>query len=226
MGQTTARFRSAEMYLKTILELSDDRDLVPISNLASHLGISPVSATEMVHRLVDRKWVSHEPYRGVHLTEEGLRRAVGVTRRHRIWECFLADTLELPWEKVHDLACDLEHAAGSEVTEALIAFLGEPETCPHGNPVPSAEGDMKESDATSLRDLRVGQCGRVLRVRRESRPILERVASQGLKPGASVMVEEIGPLDELRTVRVGQTRAVLGPEMAALIEVAPQVCQD
>jgi DtxR family Mn-dependent transcriptional regulator len=134
---------SAEMYLKSIYELMDETQVVPISMLAERLGITVVSATEMVHRMQDQGFVEHVPYKGVTLTQNGQLSARAILRRQRLWECFLFEELNLPWERVYDLACKLEHAAGPEVTEALAAQLNEPARCPHGNPIPNAEGEVE-----------------------------------------------------------------------------------
>jgi len=147
---------SAEMYLKTIAKLADERELVPVTSVANPLGISTVSASEMIHRLQDRELLNHIPYKGVYLTEEGRRRANGVIRRHRLWECFLTDELGITWEMVHEYACRLEHAISDEVTKALADYLENPETCPHGNPIPSADGEMPSLDGIPLSDLEMG----------------------------------------------------------------------
>ena len=131
---------SPEMYLKSLWELSSDGEPVGIASVAARLGISPVSASEMIHRLEERQLVQYQRYRGVRLTRLGWEHARSLIRRHRLWERFLADELGLPWESVHDLACELEHAVGAEVTEALADRLGQPSTCPHGNPIPTASG--------------------------------------------------------------------------------------
>ena len=128
---------STEMYLKTISELAEKEEApVPISALAERMGVSNVSATEMVHRLGEQGLLQHEPYKGVSLSTMGRQRATAIIRTHHMWECFLAGKLQFPWEQVHDFACRLEHATDSAVTEALAAYLNQPQRCPHGNPTP------------------------------------------------------------------------------------------
>ncbi len=221
MSVKTRSRESPEMYLKSIYQLGENEDLVAISALAAHLSISPVSATEMIHRMVSRKLVQHIPYKGVRLTEKGRIQALAVIRRHRLWERFLTDRLGLPWERVHDVACQLEHAAGPEVTEALAADLGYPRKCPHGNPIPTAEGEMPDLDGINLLELPPGKAARVAVIQPEDSEILEHLSSRGLALGVELQVIEIAPLDGPRTLSIGGQRVVLGKEMASCIMVQP-----
>jgi DtxR family Mn-dependent transcriptional regulator len=211
---------SAEMYLKTIYELEADDEPVAISQVAERLGISSVSANEMVKRLVERDLLVHMPYKGVNLTDEGRRRALNVVRHHRLWERFMVDQLGLAWEDVHDAACRLEHATTDEVAEALADFLGQPTTCPHGNPIPSPDGVLAESCGTPLSELDLSEGGVVECVRHESAILLHYLAERGVKPGEPILVEDIAPFNGPLTVRIGQARHVLGREVAVHVLIA------
>lgn len=211
---------SAEMYLKAIGELTLEGALVPISTLADRLGISPVSATEMVHRIVDQGLVEHERYKGVRLTETGKRRAMLILRRHRLWERFLTDKLKLPWEDVHDLACRLEHAAGTEVTEALVDFLDEPSSCPHGNPIPNSEGDFEFTEGAQLDTLRQGDESVILRIRPESQDVLSYLAQKRIKPGSALSVIDVDDFDGLLTISIMGKDQIIGQRIASHIVVA------
>lgn len=216
----SARSReSPEMYLKSICQLSAGEAPVPISILADHLGISPVSATEMIHRMVKRRLLTHFPYKGVSLTPRGLQQALAVIRRHRLWERFLTDRLGLPWEQVHDVACQLEHSVGPEVTEPLATDLGEPSTCPHGNPIPSAEGEMLEKVGMRLHEMIPGQRGLVDVIQPENAEILEHLASRGIAPGVELELLEIEPFDGPRMVSVGPRNVAIGREVASCVIV-------
>ncbi len=219
MPSRPAAGESAEMYLKSICELTEGGRRVPISALAGHLGISAISATEMVHRMQTRRLLDHTPYRGVRLTAAGRRRALQVIRRHRLWEQFLAGELGLPWEGVHDLACRLEHAVGQEVTEALARRLGQPEACPHGNPIPGSGGRLAASAGVGLDALAPGEGGVIRHIWPESGLLLEHLATRGLKPGVPVQVEAIDPFDGPRRLRAGTRRVDLGREAAARVFV-------
>jgi DtxR family Mn-dependent transcriptional regulator len=210
---------SAEMYLKTICELTTIEPLVPISALADRLGISVVSATEMVHRMGDQGLLEHKRYKGVRLTKEGKREALDIIRRHRLWERFLVDQLKLPWEDSHDLACQLEHAAGPEVVEAMAAFLGQPMHCPHGNPIPTAEGTMDVLPGVALETLEPGECGVVLLIRPESNAALSYLASHGIKPGVHLSVKSINAFDQLWILEIEGKEEVLSKAIVSRVVV-------
>lgn len=210
---------SIEMYLKTLGELAPAGADVAISALARRLGVSTVSATEMVHRLEDQGLVTHTPYKGVRLTEEGYSFATRVKRSHQLWERFLADQLGLPWESVHDLACMLEHATEDVVTEALAAHLGHPKTCPHGNPIPALDGSTEEPEVVPLHELAAGEEAAIRAVRPESSELLEHLAHYRLFPGQAVRVLEIAPFNGPFVLAVGAETHPVGREVAGHIYV-------
>jgi len=212
---------SVEMYLKTVYELAaGGEDLVPISALAKRLSVSTVSATEMVHRLCERGLLEHTPYKGVALTSDGKQRALRVIRRHRLWECLLSEQLGLPWQAVHDSACQLEHLSDRGVVAALATFLGEPDTCPHGNPIPGPEGQITLPIDHALSELRPGDHGQITRVFPESALLLDYLATHCILPGRSISFDEIAPFNGPLMVTVGGQPHALGREIAATIFVA------
>ncbi len=211
---------SVEMYLKSICELADGDGLVPISALAQRLAVSIVSATEMVHRLGKRGLVEHTPYRGVALTAEGKLRALRVIRRHRLWECFLVEHLGMPWQQAHDQACQLEHATCNEVAESLALYLHEPATCPHGNPIPGADGQVALPDDCRLCDWTPGARGVIARIYPEGTLLLDYLAAHGIKPGASITFDEVAPFNGPLLVTVRDRSLALGREIAANIYVS------
>lgn len=212
---------SAEEYLEAIYKLGEEGQPVGLSTLAECLEISSVSANEMVRKLVERKLVLYEPYKGVSLTPAGQAKALAVIRRHRLWECLLTDVLGLSWDQVHEEACRLEHATSPLVEERLAQLLGEPKTCPHGHPMPTAEGEMAVEAGCPLAELTAGQRARVLRVPEGDDALLRYLATLGLKPQVTVQVEVAAPFQGPLTVQVGEARHVLGRELASQIVVRP-----
>jgi DtxR family transcriptional regulator, Mn-dependent transcriptional regulator len=210
-----------ERYLKTIAELANENDPVPVTCVARHLGISTVSVSEMVHRLQDQGLLLYTPYKGIQLTEDGHRRANHVIRRHRLWERFLAGDLGVPWEHVHELSCELGHAADNQIAEALADHLGHPATCPHGNPIPSVEGELPPGKGTPLGELMPGQKGTILRIHPENTVILERIARLGLKPGRKIEITEIAPFNGPITLRLSENISIVGREAASHILIEP-----
>lgn len=210
---------STEMYLKTVSELAPAGEMVAISALARRLGVSTVSATEMIHRLQDQDLVEHVPYKGIHLTGEGQRLATEIERSHRLWECFLAEQLQLPWEDVHDLACRLEHATDSTVVDALDAFLDHPQTCPHGNPIPRPGKPLPTGEEITLAELEPGETARIRAIRPESNVLLEYLARNELRPGREIFVTEIAPFNGPIMLDVGGAPRAVGQEVAGHILV-------
>jgi DtxR family Mn-dependent transcriptional regulator len=208
---------SAEMYLKTVSELAGPEGLTPISALAERLGVSAVSATEMIHRLQEHGLIVHQPYRGVGLTEAGQQVAHEVVRRHRLWECFLFERLGLPWAEVHDYACRLEHATVPAVTEALDAYLGHPATCPHGNSIPAATTGGERP----LAELAVGDAAVVARVYPESEGLLCYLAELDVLPGRRVTLREVAPFQGPLVLMTECGPRYLGREAAAHVFVRP-----
>jgi len=219
MAEKAGVGESTEMYLKSIDELMDETGVVPISALADRLGITAVSASEMIRRLQEQRLVDHRPYKGVTLTDSGRRLASSILRRQRLWECFLSDQLGLPWDRLYDLACQLEHAVGPEVTEALADLLGHPTTCPHGNPIPSPEGKWEPALDRPLSQLAPGDQATIRRVAAVSSASLHYLAEHGLLPGTRITLEAIEPTDDLRRLRTARGEVVVGNQMARRIHV-------
>jgi DtxR family Mn-dependent transcriptional regulator len=205
---------SYEMYLKAIHELAQPAGPVSVTSLAERLGVATVSASEMVHRLQDQGLVEHEPYKGVRLTKEGQKEATRVIRSHRLWERFLVDQLSLDWVACHAFACELEHLADPQVVEALDTLLGNPATCPHGNPITESNAKESEEASETLDQLEVGDLGFVVSIRPESSSVLEAVRERQLVPGAEVEVVDIELFDGPRQLRVDGREEVVGVGLA------------
>ncbi len=209
---------STEMYLKAMLEMGN-REVVAIGRLAERLGVTPVSANEMIRRLGEQGLVAHTPYKGVALTERGHEVARDVMRRQRLWEVFLYEHLKIEWAKIYELACSLEHATAPEVTEALAEFLGNPKTCPRGNPIPAADGSFRPLDGVPLSAAEVGATVRVLAVNATATDVLKHLQERNLLPGAVVTIVEAAPLQGPLTLRVDGREVALGLSLAEFVIV-------
>lgn len=207
---------STEMYLKAIVELSD-RDVLAISRLAERLNVTPVSANEMVRRLGEQGLLEHTPYKGVALTEKGREVACNVLRRQRLWEVFLYEHLKIEWAKIYELACSLEHATAPEVTEALAAFLGNPQICPRGNPIPAADGSLTPLVGMPLSEVVVGETICVLAVNATETDVLRYLQERKILPGQELTVLEAAPLQGPLTLRVSDKEVALGLSLAEFV---------
>jgi DtxR family Mn-dependent transcriptional regulator len=197
------------MYLKAMAELGAD-DVVAVGRLAGRLGVTKVSANEMVHRLTENGFVSHTPYKGVALTDAGRAAACSVLRRQRLWECFLYDHLKIEWAKLYELACALEHATAPEVTEALAVFLGDPKFCPRGNPIPAADGSIAPLNGMLLREVPVGIKVHVIAVNATETESLKYLQVRGILPGCELTVLEAAPMEGPLTLKIDGKEVALG----------------
>lgn len=208
---------STEMYLKAMAELGD-RD-VAIARLAERLGVTNVSANEMMRRLADQGLVTHTPYKGVTLTKKGREIASNVIRRQRLWERFLFDHLKIEWALVYELACSLEHATAPQVTEALAEFLHHPRTCPRGNPIPDANGRFTPLAGRLLSTMQVGESSVVLAVNATATDVLKYLQEKKIMPGQKIKVLEAAPLQGPLTVLSGGKEVALGMSLAEFVIV-------
>jgi DtxR family Mn-dependent transcriptional regulator len=210
--------QSTEMYLKAMVELNG-QEAVAIGRLAERLSVTSVSANEMVKRMDEQGLVKHTPYKGVTLTEKGREVACNVLRRQRLWECFLYEHLKIEWARLYELACSLEHATAPEVTEALAVFLGDPKTCPRGNPIPASDGTFTPLDGILLSEATVGETVRVLAVNAIATDVLLYLQERGILPGSELTILEAAPLQGPLTLRVGEKEIALGLSLAEFVIV-------
>src|SRR3954470_11454492 len=157
----------------------------PVSNnaLAERLGVSAASASAMVKKLDGLGLVEHAPYRGSELTPEGRRVALEVLRHHRLLELYLARSLGVPWDRVHDEAEVLEHVLSEELEALIAAKLGHPTHDPHGDPIPSADLELAEETHACLALLDAGDRGVLVRVSDSQPEMLRYLAERGIAPG-------------------------------------------
>ena len=205
--------------LEALYRLAPDGASVPLDALAKRLGLTTALVTEKILGLRGMRLVEARAADRVLLTAEGRQIAVGLVRKHRLLERFLVDSLELPWEEVHDEACRLTPVLSDHVADRLAKLLGDPQTCPHGNPIPSADGALRAETAIPLHRLKEGKRGIIVRIEKEEGELLKYLATLGLLPQTKVEVEEIAPFGGPILIRVGSSRYALGRKVASKILV-------
>jgi DtxR family Mn-dependent transcriptional regulator len=206
-----------EEYLETIYKLAERGPVRP-SHLAEALGVSAPTVTATLGRL-EAQGLIERPGGAVELTIAGRQGALDIIRRHRLAERFLVDTLGLSWDEVHEEACQLEHALSPRVQLALERFLNNPEVCPHGHPIPSADGTIAQSEGEPLCETEVGGEGEIVRIDDEGGEMLGYLASLGMFPGTRVKVCDAAPFKGPLLVEVGDARYALGRDVAEKIFV-------
>jgi len=209
-------------YAKAIYSLESKRgEAVTTSALAERLRVSPASASAMCKRLSALGLVELEPYRGVRLTETGIRVALEVIRHHRLIELYLAKALDVPWDRVHDEAEVLEHAISPELVELMASKLGNPTRDPHGDPIPTREGEIEESNTRSLADLALGDRGLFSRVSDANPEMLRYLGELGIAPGAELELHALEPFGGPLTVLADGRKHALGRDLARAMRVEP-----
>src|SRR5919199_1189643 len=174
---THAASAAVEDYAKAIYALSHGRsEPVATTALAERLAVTPASASAMVKRLDEMGLARHVPYHGVELTPRGAE---------RLLELYLAESLGVPWDRVHDEAEVLEHVLSEELEELIARKLGDPKRDPHGDPIPTRELEMPADDTESLQSLEAGARGRFVRISDHDPAMLRYLAERGIAPGDS-----------------------------------------
>jgi len=217
------RSSAVEDYAKAIYALqSREGASVSTNALADRLEVTPASASGMVKRLAEMGLVKHAPYRGVQLTADGVEVALEVIRHHRLLELYLAESLGVPWDRVHDEAEVLEHVLSEELEEVIAAKLGDPTHDPHGDPIPTRDGHIEEVTTQPLQALDAGARGTFVRVSDSDPEMLRYLAEQGISPGDRLEVVERQPFDGPVFVRFGEHVHVLGGTLAKAMRVVVQ----
>lgn len=207
-----------EEYLETIYKLALEGPVRP-TQIAESMGVSGPTVTATLKRLESRGLIIRQGTEVV-LTDEGRASSVNIVRKHRIAERFLVDALGLDWQAAHEDACLLEHAMSTRVVEALERYLDNPDVCPHGHPIPSADGSVIAAAGTSLSQLETGHSAVVLRVA-EDEQILGYLDSLGLRPGALVSVIGAEPFNGPLTIRTDVGTRPLSRDVARYVIVSP-----
>jgi DtxR family transcriptional regulator, Mn-dependent transcriptional regulator len=197
-----------------------DNSATTIETIAAFARISPALTEAALGELGARGLLEDGYPRRITLTPDGVRMAAGVVRRHRLSERLLTDVLGVPWDRAHEHAMRLEHALDADSAGRLEALLNNPETCPHGAPIPSDQGQTRERLLCGLDRITPGTRVRIARVLEEAGEFLRHLASLGLLPQADLIVEEVAPFGGPLLVRVGDARYAIGREVAAKILVA------
>ena len=208
----------AQDYLKVIWTASEwSEDTVSTKMLSERIGVSASTVSEAIRKLADQGMVDHARYGAISLTERGRHAAVAMVRRHRLIETYLVRELGYGWDEVHDEDEILEHAVSDLMMSRIDAKLGFPQRDPHGDPIPSVDGDISSPEATRLSDYANGQNGRVARISDSDPAILRYFDTVGItldlvitvverRDYAGTVAIELGH-EESNTIDLGQRAA-------------------
>ena len=212
---------SVENYLKTIYHLQTRNPKVKTKDIAALLEVSLPSVSSMLQSLAAEGLVEHEPYRGATLTAAGRRAALAVIRKHRLIEMFLVETLGFSWDEVHAEAKQLEHSVSDKLAQRIDDFLGNPQFDPHGDPIPTAEGEVFHRESIPLNEAQAPQRFRLARVLDQEPDVLRHLTRLGLIPDTAIQVVEVLPFDGQMTLLIDDVEATVSRTLASRLLVTP-----
>lgn len=195
---------SEENYIKAIFHLQGNTDNVTTNELANELKTKPASVTDMMKKLKTKKLLNYQPYQGFRLNNEGTRVALGIIRRHRLWEYFLAEKLKFTWDEVHQVAEDLEHVSNKKLIDKLDEYLGFPRVDPHGDPIPDANGKIETIKKICLTELPLNITASVCSVSDQSGEILELLEHKKIALGTKLEIKKKFDFDNSMEIKIRQ----------------------
>ncbi len=198
---------SEENYIKAIYRLQRQDNTVTTNELANELKTKPASVTDMMKKLKTKKLIHYQPYQGFRLTAEGFKVALGIIRRHRLWEFFLAEKLKFSWDEVHEVAEDLEHVSNRKLIDKLDEYLGFPRVDPHGDPIPDANGKIEITKKTPLTELPLNTTAMVSNVKDQSSSILELLEHKKITIGTRLEIKKKFAFDGSLEIKTGRQPA-------------------
>ena len=198
--------QSEEDYLKALYHLEIDFNAVSTNSIAEYLEMKPSSVTDMLKKLSEKKFINYQKYKGTSLTKKGKLIALSIIRKHRLWETFLVEKLGFGWDQVHTIAEQLEHIKSDELIENLDNFLGNPKYDPHGDPIPSKDGNIEKMNQKILVELKASQKGIITGVKKGTASLLNYLDKEKVKLGDSIKVIEILEFDGTYIVEINKRK--------------------
>lgn len=195
-----------ENYLKAIYHLSNgNQSVVSTNQIAEMTNTKAASVTDMLKKLAEKSLINYIKYQGVTLTVSGMKAAVNIVRKHRLWEVFLVEKLGFKWDEVHDIAEELEHINSEKLINSLDDFLGNPAADPHGDPIPDRSGIIKHKKLVKISELEAGESGTISGVSEHSSVFLKLLEKLELTLGAKIIVRELIEFDGSIMLTINQT---------------------
>ncbi len=210
-------------YLAEIYRLSDrsgdPNAYISTSTLAELLDVSAPAVNRMVTRLKELDLLEHEPYQGIRLTDKGQQVARQQLRRHRIAEAFLVRVMGFGWDEVYEEAHQISNALTEPITDRMLEMAGHPQRCPHGEPIPAADGSLTPPTDFLLARAEQGAHLRITRVLTREAERLEYLAALGLLPDAEIELLHAAPFNGPMQLKLGREYRIIGHNLAELIRV-------
>ena len=214
--------QAEENYIKSIYHLQQSDGSVNTNELATKLGARPASITDMLKKLKAKKLLQYEPYKEFCLSVQGKKIALGIVRRHRLWEYFLVKKLQFGWDEVHEIAEELEHVSSKKLVEKLDAFLNNPHFDPHGDPIPDSNGKMRAQQQIKLIDMPFNKQAEVTSVGNQSTELLELLKHKNIHIGTRLEVKKKFGFDNSYELKVKNMQPItISEQLAKALFVKP-----
>lgn len=207
---------SEEDYIKAIYHLGKgESTMVSTNAVAEQMETKPSSVTDMIKKLSEKGFVNYKRYKGVSLTEYGRKTALSIVRKHRLWEVFLVNELDFSWDEVHEVAEQLEHIKSDKLVDRLDRHLGFPQVDPHGDPIPSKNGEFKKAIKKSLNEVPIGTSGICVGVKDSSPPFLKFLDKNKIALGDSISVLDKEEFDGSLHIKIKEKDIHISNQIAA-----------
>lgn len=212
--------RAEENYIKTIFHLGG-HSAVPIATnaIAEQMETKPSSVTDMAKKLAEKGLVHYKRYQGVSLTDSGIKTALSIIRKHRLWEVFLVKKLDFTWDEVHEVAEQLEHIKSEKLIDKIDELLDFPKYDPHGDPIPSKDGKFMVRDKELLSDLDAGVSGVCVGVKDTSAPFLKFLDKNGIALGKTITILEKEDFDQSLHIKIEAQELHISHQIASNLYV-------
>jgi len=201
--------QTKENYLKAIFSISQEKNVVTISELAQLMGVSKPTVNSMVKKMKDKDWLIYEKYKPLKLTSKGKIIAASIIRKHRLTEMFLATIMDFGWEEVHEIAEEMEHIQSTNLFDRMDEILGFPTKDPHGSPIPDKSGKIANPNYLNLTVLKIGESGKLCGITNSSRELLMYLNKKKIKLGSILKVREIEEYDKSTEVLIAKGSTVV-----------------
>ncbi|PCJ92789.1 MAG: iron-dependent repressor [Flavobacteriaceae bacterium] len=208
--------RSEENYIKIIFHLGkSEKKGISTNAIAKQMDTKPSSVTDMVKKLSDKGLVNYRKYQGVSLTPVGRKKALSIVRNHRLWEVFLVEKLDFSWDEVHEVAEQLEHIKSEQLIDKLDKLLGFPRFDPHGDAIPTKEGEFKERIKQLLSEAPLNSMGICVGVRDSSAPFLKFLDKNNIALGQTIKVLEKEEFDGSFIIEIDKKKMHISNQIAS-----------
>lgn len=196
---------SEENYLKAIYHLSkQSAGKVSVKSVSEMLSNNPASVVEMLKKLTNKKFIQYDKFKGAKLTEKGLKAALFIVRKHRLWEVFLQEKLGYNWDEIHEIAEQMEHIKDEDLVERLDKFLGFPEYDPHGDPIPKSNGQLPNAVKTLLSEIEIGKTSKVAAVKDTTTVFLQYLQQLSVNIGTKIKIIDKIAFDNSLKIQIGK----------------------